>query len=382
MAHGKFAWLGLFALGLSLPALAATPKADGHPAQEPFDTGLHDALIAMDKPSSGPLDTASVVRLKALIHDDTWPSVARIGRDGVDAGGRLVERAGIDSAFQQTMLHAMLSHVGIDIDAHGYAALCDRIDVSHGQPQEYGTLLALKNGRVVTSPFVTSGSATESRDSIGLSFMDARLAEVQAALKAGRSFDDITRTPALSMAPQWPSEPALRQELRDMFKADQQVRRSFVESGMKQGSPQQKAVIDTDARHVARIRTIVDQYGFPSPAMVGRNGSAIMLLLADHIEDDDALMGRVLELSRPLVDKGLLSHALYATVIDRHLVLRHKPQIYGTQADIKDGHSVPLAMVDPAHLEARRAAMGMEPEADYLKENDEAYQADSTQSKH
>lgn len=382
MAHGRFAWLWPIALGLSLPALAGAPKASGDLAQDSFDVGLHDALIAMDKASPGPLDAASAAKLKALIHDDTWPSVARIGRDGVDAAGRLVERAGIDPAFQETMEHAMRSHIGIDVDAHGYAALCDRIAVSHGQPQEYGTLLALKNSKLVTSPFITTASATESRDSIGLSFMDARLAEAQAALKAGQSLDDINRMPPLSMAPQWPSEPALRQELRDMFKADQEVRRSFVASGMKQGSPQQKAVIDVDAKHIKRVRTILDQYGFPSPAMVGRNGSAYMLLLADHIENDDVLMGRVLELSRPLVDKSQLSHALYATVVDRHLVLQHKPQIYGTQATLKDGHSVPLPMVDPTHLEARRAAMGMEPEADYLKENDEAYQADSTQSKH
>lgn len=383
MAFERFTlWCLMAGLGVALPLFATDLGTAGTSQTEHAEPALHDALMALDRQSQGALDTASIAQLKQLLDGHDWPSAAQVGRDGVDAAGRLIEHASGDKDFQHSMLRAMRIRVGIDIDAAGYAALCDRIAVSQGDPQLYGTQLAIKGGKVVTSPSEDIGNATEYRDSIGLSYMDAYLKQVQTEVDRGRPLAGITRAPRLSMEPRWPTQPALRQELRDMFKADQQARRAFVEAGMKQNSPEQQAVIEVDKRNIARVRDIIGRYGFPDAAMVGRQGVSLMLILADHIEDDDALMGHVLELSRPLLDKGELSHALYATVTDRHLVLQHKPQIYGSQTELKQGHSVPLPLIDPDQLDARRAAMGMEPEADYLKENDAAYQADSNQSTH
>jgi hypothetical protein len=379
MALGRPATLLLTAL-LSAPAMLIAAEA---PTLKPVpvehaEPALREALLALDKQSPGSLDAATLTKLKSLLVDHGWPTAIQVGRDGVDAAGHLVEHANADADFQDSMKRAMASRIGIDINAAGYAALSDRIAIAHGKPQEFGTQLVLKDGKVMISPDESVADATESRDAIGLSFMDVYLRQVQSEIDHGSSWSDVTRSPQLSMEPHLPTQPALRQELRDMFKADQATRRAFINSGMKNGSPEQKAVMDVDAANISRVKAILDQYGFPDANMIGRNGVSLMFFLAEHAEDDNALMSRVLELARPLMERGELSHQSYALMIDRQLVLQGKPQIYGSQTTMVDGHSVPSPVDDPSHLEQRRAAMGMGSEADYLKENDTMYQANAT----
>ncbi|WP_430391736.1 DUF6624 domain-containing protein [Dyella sp. 20L07] len=385
MAFGRSAPVLLFALFATAPVIAAESAASHIAVEEHAEPALHDALLALDKQSPGPLDAAALTKLKSLLGNHDWPTVTQVGRDGVDAAGHLVEHATADADFQNQMMRGMRSRIGIDIDAAGYAALNDRVEVSQGKPQEYGTQLALKDGKVALVPAESIGDATEYRDSIGLSFMDAYLRQLQTEVNRGNTLSKLTEPPRLSMEPHLPIQPALRQELRDMFKADQKTRLAFIKSGMKDGSPEQKAVMDVDAANIKRIKAIVDQYGFPTADMVGRNGVSAMFFLAEHAETDTAFMNRVLKLTHPLVENGQLGHQAYALMVDRQLVLQGKPQIYGSQTKIENGHSVPSPIADPAHLEERRAAMGMGTEADYLKENDEAYQADaaaSTPTKH
>jgi hypothetical protein len=79
---------------------------------------------------------------------------------------------------------------------------------------------------------------------------------------------------------------------------------------------------------------------------------------------------------------GELSRQQYALLTDRVLLAQGKKQRYGSQVEVKDGQSVPLPLDDAEHVDARRATMGLEPLADYLKESDAMYAPATAASSH
>ena len=72
-------------------------------------------------------------------------------------------------------------------------------------------------------------------------------------------------------------------------------------------------------------------------------------------------------------DRGEIAWATLALLIDRDLTDRHKPQVYGSQATVADGKMVLLPVQDAAHLDERRAQVGLGPEADYLAQLQKLY---------
>ena len=52
---------------------------------------------------------------------------------------------------------------------------------------------------------------------------------------------------------------------------------------------------------------------------------------------------------------------------------RHEPQVYGTQLDVVAGRAVLKPIRDSAHVDARRAAVGLPPLRDYLRVIDSIY---------
>ena len=361
-ASARLAWAAL-CLALVSAAMATEKAAPSQPA-------LHDALIALDKTPDTELDAAAIHRLKSLIGQYGWPTVRDAGRDGVDAIGHLTERAGIDEDFQGDAESHFASRIGIDIDALAFAALNDRIEVAHQRSQQFGTLLALDHGKVVTSPMVKAATANAYRDSAGLPFLDVYLKQVQAQVDSGKSLADAAAIPRLSTEPHPVGNPQLRAQLRDMVSSEQVARTTYVMKGMKEDSAEQKRIVAIDAAHLPRIKAIFDKVGYPDAAMVGRSGVSNFFLLTQHADSDPAFQAKVLEKAEPLMHNGELSRQQYALLTDRVLLAQGKKQRYGSQVEVKDGHSVPLPLDDPEHVDERRATMGLEPLADYLKESD------------
>lgn len=373
-ASARLAWTAL-CFALISTAMAAETATPTKPA-------LHDALIALDKAPGNALDAPSVHRLKALINQYGWPTVKDAGRDGVDAIGHLTERAGIDEDFQGDAESHFASRVGIDIDALAFAALNDRIEVSHQRSQQFGTLLALERGKVVTSPTIKAATANAYRDSVGLPFLDVYLKQVQTQIDNGKPFAEAAAIPRLSTEAHPISNPQLRADLHDMVSSEQVARTTYVMNGMKEGSAEQKRIIAIDAAHLPRIKAIFDKVGFPNAAMVGRSGVSNFFLLAQHADNDPAFQANVLEKAEPLMRNGELSRQQYALLTDRVLLAQGKKQRYGSQVGVKDGRSVSLPTDDAAHVDERRATMGLEPLADYLKESDAMYAPATAASSH
>ena len=62
-----------------------------------------------------------------------------------------------------------------------------------------------------------------------------------------------------------------------------------------------------------------------------------------------------------------------ALLTDRLARARGEPQIYGTQAALRDGRMTADPIRDSSGVDARRAAMGLQPLAEYLRVLDSVY---------
>jgi hypothetical protein len=159
-----------------------------------------------------------------------------------------------------------------------------------------------------------------------------------------------------------PTDPALRELLLEMAGEDQRVR--LTDDG-KLPSPDALAAVD--ARNLPRLTLIVATGGFPSRAQVGSDGVGAAWLLLQHATGEPGFQARMLPLVEAAVHAGELSAQSYALTADRVLRLHaRRPQRYGSQLDYLNGRYVPAPIDDAANVDARRAALGMPPLADYV----------------
>jgi hypothetical protein len=154
-----------------------------------------------------------------------------------------------------------------------------------------------------------------------------------------------------------PTQPALRDELLKMGQHDQEVRHAADQEGMRKW-------IEVDAANQARLKQIVDQYGWPTYDMVGEEAATDAWLLAQHADSDKAFQLKVLALMEPLVQQQQASAKSYAYLYDR----THTPQRYGTQGTcVSRTEWQPFEIDDIAHVDERRRALKIPPLADYAK---------------
>jgi uncharacterized protein DUF6624 len=156
-----------------------------------------------------------------------------------------------------------------------------------------------------------------------------------------------------------PSEPALRQELLEMQDADQAERTGEVAA-------------NNDAARTARLAEIIDEHGWPTPALVGEDGASAAWVIAQHSDQDLAFQREALQLMCAAAAAGDADPTELAYLVDRVAVNSGEPQVYGTQGGCVDGQATIGPMVDEQHVDERRAAVGLQPLEDYLAEFDQA----------
>ncbi len=149
------------------------------------------------------------------------------------------------------------------------------------------------------------------------------------------------------------AEPALREELLAMLDADQAERTGQVGA-------------NNDADRAARLDEIVDEYGWPTPDLVGADAVTAAWAIAQHADFDVAFQRKALGLMTAAVESGDADPGELAYLTDRVAVNSGEDQTYGTQVACVDGAVTPaVGLVEPDTVDPRRAEVGLDPLAEY-----------------
>jgi hypothetical protein len=185
-------------------------------------------------------------------------------------------------------------------------------------------------------------------------------------------------------------EPALRRELLDRVKVDQDARKEIVEwmkrhpeaaSGdfttlsdelKTENEKLAQTALKVDEANTKRLAEIVEQHGWPTNTLVGPDGANAAWLLVQHADRDRKFQRQCLDLMTKL-PKQEVSQRDLAYLTDRVLLAEGKKQLYGTQMEPADGKWVPRPLEDPENVDPRRADHGLEPLAEYIKQMERAY---------
>ena len=125
-------------------------------------------------------------------------------------------------------------------------------------------------------------------------------------------------------------------------------------------------ILSLDAANRQKLEGIVKRIGWPSQQLVGRKASAAAFLVIWHAEL--GMQERYLPALRQAVAQQQAEPSLLALLEDRVSIREGKAQVYGSRSLIQDaGVTLQPPVTDPAHLDERRAAVGLPPICDYLR---------------
>jgi hypothetical protein len=166
-------------------------------------------------------------------------------------------------------------------------------------------------------------------------------------------------------------DPDLRQELLAMLAEDQAVRTGTPPPGDSRTAQELfDDMGNVDGRNSRRMVEILDEHGWPGWSLVGEDGAEAAWALIQHADLRLELQEVGLAYLRGAVAAGDASPGDLAYLIDRVLVAKDRPQVYGTQlGGDANGELVPRTPIeDEANVDARRAAAGLQPLAEYMDE--------------
>ena len=179
-------------------------------------------------------------------------------------------------------------------------------------------------------------------------------------------------------AGQTPRDTALSRELLERVRIDQAIRDTMVQllqAGRPFDSTFAARMAAIDSANTTWLKAVVARRGWPGRSEVGPEASNAAFLIVQHAVHDSGFQARALSLMERGVAKGEVRGADVAMLADRVAVHRGQPQRYGTQARLVEGRLVLDPIADSAHVDARRAALGMPPLREYVRVLDSMYTA-------
>jgi hypothetical protein len=129
-------------------------------------------------------------------------------------------------------------------------------------------------------------------------------------------------------------------------------------------------IVEQQPDSAGRNLVQVDQYGYPGWRQVGEKSANNFWLLVQHARAHPDFQRQVLRLMLPEGKRKNVASANYAYLTDRVAINANQPEQYSTQveyAGVGLGKAVPKSLPDPAHVDERRASIGVEPLENYLK---------------
>jgi hypothetical protein len=124
---------------------------------------------------------------------------------------------------------------------------------------------------------------------------------------------------------------------------------------------------ELDGKNRQRLDEIVKEHGWPKKSVFGEEASGVAFLIVQHAETD--YQKKYLPLIKEAVAQKEARQSDLAMLEDRILTREGNKQIYGTQLRLNQTtQRMELYPIeDEANVDARRAAVGLEPLAEYLK---------------
>lgn len=153
---------------------------------------------------------------------------------------------------------------------------------------------------------------------------------------------------------------------------DQSGRAALAQAAATQDTATLFQSLRADTARSLWLRSVVREHGWPTRGSAGDSASHAAWLILQHSPFYD-WQSEMLPTLEQLADSGELLRPDLALFTDRVLIHRGEPQRYGSQFDLVDGRLVPAPIADIPQLDARRAAMGLPPMAEYVRMLAELY---------
>lgn len=193
------------------------------------------------------------------------------------------------------------------------------------------------------------------------------------ALKTDKRWPDILEhMKANKMANDRQFDLPLQDTLNRIYTLDQSGRLAIdsIEKRYGSNSRQMDSLYDAMSRQDSadqhRIVEILARRPWPSPDEVGERASMAVFLVIQH--GDSLMRATYLPMMREAVKVGAARPEDLALVEDRLLTEQGKPQIYGSQVRVDStGKAKFFPIADEAHVDERRASVGLEPLESYAR---------------
>lgn len=136
-----------------------------------------------------------------------------------------------------------------------------------------------------------------------------------------------------------------------------------------------KKLVETDSLNYFAVKNIIRKIGYPNYDKVGKGGSHNFWLLVQHQDAHPEFQDSVLTMMQGEVERGKVSLADYAFLVDRVRVNAGKLQFYGTQMEIDTVNNTyrPKPVEDMSGLDERRRSMGLPTLTEYIRMMNEMY---------
>jgi hypothetical protein len=126
-----------------------------------------------------------------------------------------------------------------------------------------------------------------------------------------------------------------------------------------------KKIDSNDSINLIKVKAILDKYGWLGTDVVGSEGNSALFLVIQHA--DLETQEKYLPMMKEAVQNGKAKASSLALLIDRIEMENGRPQIYGSQVNIKNGKGTVYKILDEANVNKRRAEVGLGPLEEYLK---------------
>jgi hypothetical protein len=182
----------------------------------------------------------------------------------------------------------------------------------------------------------------------------------------------LVRSSAETQTSRTQLDTSLRAELLRLGAQDQEGREDIPAVVARGDTATLFRFMKADSARTLRLKDIVARHGWPTRALVGKDGVEAAWLILQH-SSDNAWQERMLPVLERAAAAGQISRTDVALLTDRVLVHGGKPQRYGNSFSLKDRRLVADPIEDMGGLDVRRAALGLPPMREYVRQLGEAY---------